>query len=210
VEDGDGQREDDPTSALMSPMAFECPCARLSLHLCLFFPLLPDAPPPLSLSPQVRVRLSSLRRLGGRQPHRAGGVPAVLLLPTQGPARTAVLPAVAAFDGAGVRLTPSPCPPAASASLPSRNRARPRPSHPPRPQLPQETFLLLLVIQASAPSSKIRVFLGVVAPSTSGSPQPGALAPPGVPGAVGGWTTSVCHADAGERRGCAAQSRFVL
>lgn len=88
-------------------------------------------PPPPCLSLQVRIRLGSLHRLGGRQPHRAGGVPPVLLLPPQGAARTAVLPAVAAFHGSGVRLTLIPAlPPPSAAPPPPKNRARPRCSHP--------------------------------------------------------------------------------
>lgn len=82
-------------------------------------PPLPNAPLSLSLSPQVRIRLGSLRWLGGCQPHRAGRVPPVLLLPRQRAAGTAVLPTVAAFDDSGVRLIPNPALLLPTASLPS-------------------------------------------------------------------------------------------
>lgn len=88
---------------------------------------LPDALSPLS--PQVRIRLCSLRGLGGCQPLHAGRVPPVLLLPCQGAPRTAVPSAVTALHGPGVCLSPNPALPP-SASLPSQKQARPWHSHP--------------------------------------------------------------------------------
>lgn len=102
-----------------------------------------------SLLPQVRIRLSIVRWLGGRQPHHTGGLPPVLFLPHQGAARTAVLSAVTALNSSGVRLIPNPALPLPpNASLPSQEQARPWCSHPARqtphgPWAPCETFHLL-------------------------------------------------------------------
>lgn len=162
--------------------------------LCFSHP--PDAIPTLLL-PQVRVWLSAVCRLGGCQPHRAGGLPAVLLLPRQGAPRTAVLPTVAAIHSPGVRLTPA----LPSRALPSQEQARPQCSQRARltgttrdfssaGDAPASQALFQVAAQASKMGcwSEFPVSSSIRLQGLHLRPQPCAA------GAVGGWAMPQCLA----------------
>lgn len=162
--------------------------------LCFSHP--PDAIPTLLL-PQVRVWLSAVCRLGGCQPHRAGGLPAVLLLPCQGAPRTAVLPTVAAIHSPGVRLTPA----LPSRALPSQEQAQPQCSQRARltgttrdfssaGDAPASQALFQVAAQASKMGcwSEFPVSSSIRLQGLHLRPQPCAA------GAVGGWAMPQCLA----------------